>query len=146
MACILSFVVRIELKILHDLDKCVFLIVRPIKRIVLFPVHLKQFSWVGRKVFYFSYYIVLPVKFMVFEEKIRIFNILTYITLFFWGHKKLFVQIVVKSLQSAGLLLGRSEDRKQDYSFDRPQKIWKWYDESLLCCHRVKICNFAMNK
>ena len=25
-------------------------------------------------------------------------------------------------------------------------KIWKWYDESLLCCHRVKICNFAMNK
>ena len=28
MACILSFVVRIELKILHDLDKCVFLIVR----------------------------------------------------------------------------------------------------------------------
>ena len=26
---------------------------RPIKRIVLFPVHLKQFSWVGRKVFLF---------------------------------------------------------------------------------------------
>ena len=25
-------------------------------------------------------------------------------------------------------------------------KIWKWYDESLLCCHRLKICNFAMNK
>ena len=25
-------------------------------------------------------------------------------------------------------------------------KICKWYDESLLCCHRVKICNFAMNK
>ena len=46
--------------------------IRPIKRIVLFPVHLKQFSWVGRKVFYFSFYIVLPVKFMVFEEKIRI--------------------------------------------------------------------------
>ena len=63
---------------------------------------------------------------MVFEEKIRIFNILTYITLFFFGHKKLFVQIVVKSLQSAGLLLGRSEDRKQDYSFDRPRhgQIW----------------------
>ena len=48
------------------------LYVRPIKRIVLFPVHLKQFSWVGRKVFYFSFYIILPVKFMVFEEKIRI--------------------------------------------------------------------------
>ena len=46
--------------------------IRPIKRIVLFPVHLKQFSWVGRKVFYFSFYIILPVKFMVFEEKIRI--------------------------------------------------------------------------
>ena len=59
---------------------------------------------------------------MVFEEKIRIFNILTYITLFFFGHKKLFVQIVVKRLQSAGLLLGRSEDRKHDYSFDRPDK------------------------
>ena len=28
MACILSFVVRIELKILHHLDKCVLLIVR----------------------------------------------------------------------------------------------------------------------
>ena len=28
MACILSFVVQIELKILHDMDKYVFLIVR----------------------------------------------------------------------------------------------------------------------
>ena len=28
MACILSFVVRIELKILRDMDKCVCLIVR----------------------------------------------------------------------------------------------------------------------
>ena len=28
MACILSFVVRIEPKILHDMDNCVFLIVR----------------------------------------------------------------------------------------------------------------------
>ena len=46
--------------------------VRPIKRIVLFPVHLKQFSWVGRKVFFYSFYIILPVKFMVFEEKVRI--------------------------------------------------------------------------
>ena len=27
MACILSFVMRIQLKILHDLDKCVLLIV-----------------------------------------------------------------------------------------------------------------------
>ena len=27
MACILSFVMRIQLKILHDIDKCVFLIV-----------------------------------------------------------------------------------------------------------------------
>ena len=27
MACILSFVVRIQLKILHDIDKCVLLIV-----------------------------------------------------------------------------------------------------------------------
>ena len=25
----------------------------PIKRIVLFPVHLEQFSWVGRRVFLF---------------------------------------------------------------------------------------------
>ena len=30
MACILSFVVQIELKILLDLDKCVFLIVKKI--------------------------------------------------------------------------------------------------------------------
>ena len=27
MACILSFVMRIQLKFLHDIDKCVFLIV-----------------------------------------------------------------------------------------------------------------------
>ena len=28
MACILSFVMRIQLKILHDVDRCVFLIVK----------------------------------------------------------------------------------------------------------------------
>ena len=28
MACILSFVMRIQLKILHDIDKCVFLIAK----------------------------------------------------------------------------------------------------------------------
>ena len=22
-------------------------------------------------------------------------------------------------------------------------KIWKWYNQSLLCCHRAKVCNFA---
>ena len=25
-------------------------------------------------------------------------------------------------------------------------KIWKWYDESRFCYHRVKIYNFAMSK
>ena len=63
---------------------------------------------------------------------------LTYINLyniiFFFAIKKLFVQIVVKSLQSAGLLLGRSEDRKQDYSFDRPNANQNSYhdDKSIL--------------
>ena len=82
-------------------------ILRPIKRIVLFPVHLKQFSWVGRKVFLFFILYNFACKIHGVRGKKFGFNIL-------------FVQIVVKSLQSAGLLLGRSDDRKQDYSFDRP--------------------------
>ena len=41
------------LRLFIGLTSLAILQLRPIKRIVLFPVHLKLFSWVGRKVFLF---------------------------------------------------------------------------------------------
>ena len=67
------------------------LMIRPIKRIVLFPVHLKQFPWVGRKVFLFFILYNFACKIHGVGGKKFGFNTLTYITLFFFRHKKNFL-------------------------------------------------------
>ena len=85
---------------------CQQFVIRPIKRIVLFPVHLKQFPWVGRKVFLFFILYNFACKIHGVGGKKFGFNILTYITLFFFRHKKTFCSDCCKKFTVGGVAAG----------------------------------------